>query len=164
VLTSTPRAIPSSSPLRTQKKITGTDFAQVPVRERYDEARKMLLTEHARGPVPNLEQDEEDERYEKGDKGGGVDGDDVLAVLLSFRRSTRCNVSFMFVRDLWVRYLQGKRTCRTKIESIEFLISRRPSTQPHSCHVAGRASQKRLTLDKQPPPTQIQCPCCSRVR
>jgi hypothetical protein len=42
----------------------------------------MLLTEHARGPVPNLEQDEEDERYEKGDKGSGVDGNDVLAVLL----------------------------------------------------------------------------------
>jgi hypothetical protein len=32
--------------------------------------------------MPNLKQDEEDERYEKGDKGSGVDGDDVLAVLL----------------------------------------------------------------------------------
>jgi hypothetical protein len=47
--------------------------------------RKILLTKHARGPVPNLEEHEEDERYEKGDKGSGVDGDDVLAVLLSFR-------------------------------------------------------------------------------
>lgn len=42
----------------------------------------MPLTEHAWGPVPNLEQHEEDERYEKGDQGSGVDGDDVLAVLL----------------------------------------------------------------------------------
>jgi hypothetical protein len=41
----------------------------------------MPLTKHARGSVPNLKQDKEDERYEKGDKGSGVDRDDVLAVL-----------------------------------------------------------------------------------
>jgi hypothetical protein len=79
-LTSTLRATPSSNPLRTQKKIKGAYLAQVLVPDRYDE-RKMPPTEHARGAVPNLEKHEEDERYEKGDKGGGVDGDDVLAVL-----------------------------------------------------------------------------------
>lgn len=54
----------------------------------------MPLTEHARGPVPNLKQHKEDERYEKGDEGSGVDGDDVLAVLLQVPSSTdlRCEL------------------------------------------------------------------------
>jgi hypothetical protein len=63
-----------------KKSITAAYLAQVSVWERYDK-RKILLTKHARGPVPDLEKHEEDERYEKGDEGSGVDGDDVLAVL-----------------------------------------------------------------------------------
>ena len=31
--------------------------------------------------MPDLEQDEKDERHEKRDQGGGIDGDDVGAVL-----------------------------------------------------------------------------------
>jgi hypothetical protein len=42
---------------------------------------KAALTQHSRRSMPDLEQDEKDKRHKEGDEGGGVDRNDVFAVL-----------------------------------------------------------------------------------